>query len=112
MDKINYDERESNWIEEFKSSNFEYIFRNDIENYILKLVFKIKKIEDFNIVIDIIDEDKIKKLEKIEYFLELLRKKALSLMKNFDSMKELNKENKDEKLSALINLLKIIYKNN
>ena len=111
LDKINFDERESNWMEEFKSSNFEDIFSNDIENYILKLVFKIKKIEDFNIVIDIIDEDKIKKLEKIEYFIELLRKKALSLMKNFDSMKELNKENKDDKLSALTKLLKIIYKN-
>ena len=43
---------------------------------------------------------------KIEYFIELLRKKALKLIKNSDSKNELKQTNK---LSALIKLLEFIY---
>ena len=37
----------------FKKSNLEEIFTDNLEEYILKLETKIKKIEDLGIVIDI-----------------------------------------------------------
>ena len=104
LDKINFDEKENEWKKSFKDSNFEEVFKNYIENYILKLVSKIKKIEDFEIVIDIINEEKIKDMGEIDYFIRLLKKKALDLMKNSDSMKELSTRN--VKLSAFTKLLK------
>ncbi len=45
---------------------------------------------------------------EIDYFIRLLKKKALDLMKNSDSMKELSTRN--VKLSAFTKLLEIIYK--
>ena len=108
LDKINFDDKEIEWVNAFKNSNFEEIFNNDIEGFILKLVSKIKKIEDFEIVIDIINEEKIKDMGEIDYFIRLLKKKALDLMTNSDSMKELSTSN--VKLSALTKLLEIIYK--
>ena len=113
LNKINYDENdeeENGWQKSFKESNFEDIFKNDIENYILKLVTKINKIEDIGIVINIINDEEIKKLNKIEYLIKLLRRKALNLVKNSDSLKEPNI--KHEILSALISLFIIIYKYN
>ena len=113
LDKINYDEKEdieNEWQKFFKDSKFEEIFKNDIENYILKLISKINKFEDLGIVINIINDEVIKELDKIEYLIKLLRKKALNLLKNSDSLKGQNI--KHEKLSALINLFIIIYKYN
>ena len=109
LDKINFDENETEWMKYFKDSNFENIFKNDIEKYILKLVSKIKKMEDLGIVIDIINEDEIKKMEKIEYLIGILRRKALNLMKNSESLK--NSNIKKDKLLSLTKLFIIIYKN-
>ena len=108
LDKINFDDKENDWQSSFKKSNFEDIFSNDIENFILKLVSKIKKIEDLGTVISIINEDKIKNLGKIEYLIGLLRKKALNLIKKPDSIKEPNI--RKDKLLALVKFIEIIYK--
>ena len=107
LDKINLNDKENVWMDSFKNCHFEDIFNNDIENYILKLVCKIKILEDLEIVLNIINEDKIINSGKIEYFIELLRKKTLNLMKNYDIPKEEGEGN--GKLSALIKLLKFIY---
>ena len=108
LDKINFDDTETEWMGSFKKRNFEEIFSKVIDNYLLKLVSKIKKMEHLGIVIDIINEDKIKSMDKIEFLLDLLRRKALNLMKNSDSMKEPNM--KKEKLQPLTKLCEIIYK--
>ena len=108
LDKINLDEKETEWMSSFKASNFEDIFKNDIDNYLLKLESKIEKMEDLGTVISIINEKKIEDLGKMEYFIGLLKRKTLNLMKNSNISKEHNI--KREKLSALISLFKIIYK--
>ena len=108
LDRIDFDDKENDWINSFKESKFENIFSNDIDNFILKLVSKIRKLEDLGRVINIINEDEIKKMNKMDYLIGLLRRKALNLMKNSDSLKGLTIEN--EKLLALKNLFIIIYK--
>ena len=106
LDKINFDDKENDWMKIYKNSNFENIFKNDIEKYLLKLISKVKKMEDLGIVIDIINEEEIKKMEKIEYLIGILRKKAMNLMKSSE-LKDSNY--KKEKLSSLIKLFIIIY---
>jgi len=108
LDKINLDEKETEWMNSFKGANFEDIFKNDIENYLLKLDSKIEKMEDLGTVISLINEKKIEDLGKMDYLIGLLKRKALNLMKNSNILKE--HKIKKEKLSALISLFKIIYK--
>ena len=108
MDKIDFDEQESDWKTSFKKSKFENIFNNNLEDYLLKLVSKVRKMEDLGTVISIINEEEIKKMEKFEFLISLLRRKALSLMKKMDLLKE--SLSKIDKLSALTSLFKIIYK--
>ena len=108
LDKIDFDEKEIEWKSSFKNCNFEDIFNTDIDKYLVKLYSKIKKMEDFDTFIALINEDKIKKLGKMEYLIKLLRKKVLYLMKSCDLWKEANKTN--EKISALTKLIEIIYK--
>lgn len=106
LDKINFDETEKDWLDPYKNSKFEDIFNKAIDNYILKLVSKIKKMEDLGTVISIINEDKIKNMGKMEFLIDLLRRKALNFMKNTNLFKE--PEMKNEKLSALTKLFEII----
>ena len=114
LDKINFDEKEieaeieTEWKIFFKNSNFEDIFSNDIDQFLSKLISKINKMEDLGIVISIINEDKIKNMGKMEYLIGKLRYKPINLINSSDSLKE--SKIKSEKLSALTNLFKIIYK--
>lgn len=61
----------------FKKSNLEEIFTDNLEEYILKLETKIKKIEDLGIVIDILNINKIQEMNKIVYLIGRLMKKVL-----------------------------------
>ena len=108
LDKINFDEEEIEWVNNFKSKNFEKIFKNEIENFIQKLVSKTNKMEDIGKIIDMINEDEIKNMDKIEYLIRALRKTSLDLMRNSDLEKEPKK--RDDKLSSLTCLFKLIYK--
>ena len=111
LDKINYDENddsENGWIKSFKEKKFEEIFKDNIESYILKLISKINKIEDLGIVINLVNDDIIQKFEKAEYLVKSLRRKAINLLKNSESLKDPNIKN--EKLSSLSDLFIIIYK--
>ena len=106
LDKINFDDEENEWVCSFKNSKFEEIFKNDIDNYILKLVSKIKKLEDLGRVIDIINEDEIKNMNKMEYLIGLLRRKVFNLLKSSDILRG---SVKIYKLKALTSLFTIIY---
>ena len=107
LDKINFEEQENDWKSNFKNSKFEEIFADNLEEYILKLETKIKKMEDLGIVIDIININKIQEMNKMEYLIGRLRKKVFVLMKAPQSLKE--KDSKNNKLSALIKLFKTLY---
>ena len=61
----------------FKKSNLEEIFTDNLEEYILKLETKIKKMEDLGIVIDILNINKIQEMNKIVYLIGRLMKKVL-----------------------------------
>ena len=77
LDKINFDDMENEWVSSFKNSKFEVIFQNDIDNYLLKLVSKIKKLEDLGRVIEIINEDEIKKNKQNGLFNRTIKEKSL-----------------------------------
>ena len=109
LDKINFDDEENDWICNFKNSNFEDIFKNDIDNFIQKLISKIKKLEDLKKIIDMINENKIKEMNKMDNLIRALRKTTLKLLKSSELLKEPKK--KDDKLSSLICLFELIYRN-
>ena len=77
LNKINSEEKENNCMSNFKKSNLEEIFTDNLEEYILKLETKIKKIEDLGIVIDILNINKIQEMNKIVYLIGRLMKKVL-----------------------------------
>jgi len=108
LDKINFDENDNEWMDNYKKANFEKIFKNDIEKYIIKIISKIKKIEDLGKVIAIINEDEIKNLDKMEFLIRELKKKIFIIMRNSYSNNKANIKN--GKLSALNSLFRFIYK--
>jgi len=109
LDKINFDEKETEWIAQFKSAQFENTFANIIEKYIQKLISKISKIEDLGKVISLINEDIIKNLNEMDYLIRELKKKTFYLMKNWSLIND-EKASK-EKLAAFAKLFIFFYKN-
>ena len=108
IDKINFDDKDKEWIDKFKEAKFENIFKNFIEKYIQKLISKINKTEDLGIVISLINENEIKELDKMDYLLRELKKKAIYCIKNHHSINE-TKTRKN--ISALSSLFKLFYNN-
>jgi len=108
IDKINFDEKETEWIDEFKKAKFENIFKNYIKKYIQKLISKINKMEDLGIVISLMNENEIKELDTMDYLLRELKKKAFYWIKISHTMKE-TKKNKYN--SALASLFTLFYRN-
>ena len=108
LDKINFDDEENEWISSFKNSKFEVILKNDIDNYITKLISKTKKFEDLGKVIKIINLDEIIKMNKMDDLFRLLKIKTYNLLKNKDLFKG-EKNSKTNKLNALSSILKMFY---
>ena len=76
LDLIQIDEK---FIEEFKKRNFDKIFKDNISEYIKKILEKIKDIPHFNKIIKIID---IEKIEDKNIYLDLLKKRYDNFIHN------------------------------
>ena len=107
LDKINFDDEDDEWVSTFKNRKFEEIFKNDIENFLQKLISKINKMEDLKKIIDMINEKDIEKMGKMDYFIRTLRRTTMDLMKSSDLIKEPKK--RDDKLSSLTRFFQLIY---
>ena len=70
---------DNEFIEDFKNMNFEIIFKNNITEYIKKLIEKIKDISNFEPIIKLIN---IKNIEDKNIFLEQLKKRYDNLISN------------------------------
>ena len=79
FDFIDLDQIDNNFIEEFKGMNFEYIFKNNINEYIYKIFAKVKNIPNFNKVIQLIN---IKTLKNKNIYLYLLNEKYDEIISN------------------------------
>ena len=94
FDYINFDEekKQENFIKNFKKLNFEEVFENNIREYYIKIVSKIKNISTFGIVIKLIDTKKIK--DKIKDYYGLLEDKFDNIINKIELIndeKELSK---------------------
>jgi hypothetical protein len=72
FEKINIEKIDDEFINEFKQMNFEKIFKTNIDKYLLKLCNKIKKIQDFDNILKLVDEKNLDEKHKKNY-LDLLK---------------------------------------
>jgi len=101
FDFLNFDKIEDNFIDVFKKLKFELIFKNNIKEFLEKLISKIKNIPNFGAVIELIDIKRISK-ENIKDYYDLLKKK-------FDNIKNKIRDNKDKDIKVLSKFIKQIF---
>ena len=82
FDKINFQNVDFEFIEKFKTCQFEKIFKNNINNYLQKFCSKIKNINDFDTILNLINDKEIE--ISIDTYIELLSDKydSFNLYKN------------------------------
>ena len=79
FEKINIEKIDDEFINEFKQMNFEKIFKTNIDKYLLKLCNKIKKIQDFDNILKLVDEKNLDEKHKKNY-LDLLKDRYESII--------------------------------
>jgi len=79
FDFLDLDQIDNNFIGYFRRMNFEYIFKDNIAEYIKKFIEKIKTIPNFDIVIQLIN---MNLLENKNIYLDSLNKKYDNIIKN------------------------------
>lgn len=104
LDKIDLEKIDNKFIEKFEKCEFEKIFKFDLKNYILKILNKIKKITDFDIIIKLINLNNLGN-EKSTY-LSLLKSKYKMAIKS----SELSNNN-EVLIKSLANLTNFICVN-
>ena len=80
--KLNDIEDDEKFIDDFRDMNFELIFRNNISEYIDKIISKIKTISNFYNIIKLINLKNIEDLGKIDIYLNFLNKKYENSIRN------------------------------
>ena len=98
---------DNDFIEDFKRMNFENIFKENIAEYINKILSKIKDISNFDTIIKLINIDN---LEDKNIFLDFLKKKYDNIIKKeigllTDGQLKLNKAGKVAAEIAIINYI-------
>jgi len=78
FDNFNLNNVDNDFIEDFRKMNFELIFKENINEYINKIMSKIKNINDFDAIIKLIN---IKNISEKRIFLDVLNKKYDSIIK-------------------------------
>ena len=81
FDMIDLEKSDEQFFDTFKKANFENVSKDKINDFLNKMDSKIKSIEDFKIIMKLIDIEKIKKLNKVGYYLDLLKKKYEYILK-------------------------------
>ena len=101
FEKINIEKIDDEFINEFKQMNFEKIFKTNIDKYLLKLCNKIKKIQDFDNILKLVDEKNLDEKHKKNY-LDLLKDRYESIIQE---KKKLLFSNENEELEKIIKVL-------
>ena len=107
FEKINIEKIDDEFIDEFKKMNFEIIFKDKIEDYLLKLSDKIKKIQDFDSILKLVNEKNLEEKQKINY-LNLLKRIYNSLIQE---KKLYENEGLEKNIKVLSNLTNFLYIN-
>ena len=81
FDMIDLEKSDEQFFDTFKKADFENVFKDKINDFLNKMDSKIKSIEDFKIIMKLIDIEKIKKLNKVNYYLDLLKTKYEYILK-------------------------------
>ena len=103
---LNDIENDQDFINDFRKMKFEIIFKENISEYIDKIMSKIKTISNFDNIIKLINIKNIEELGKIDKYLNLLNKKYENIIKykiNILTGEELNKAIKVVADIAIIN---------
>ena len=79
FDFLDLNQIDNDFIEDFRQMNFEYIFKDNIAEYIKKFIEKINNIPNFNTVIQLIN---IKNIENKNLYLDSLNKKYDNIISN------------------------------
>ena len=106
--KLNDIEEDYEFINDFRNMNFEIIFKQNISEYIDKIISKITKISNFDNIIKLINIKNIQDLGKIDKYLKSLNKKYDNIIRNeinFLSGKQL-----DKAIGVVADLVVINYK--
>ena len=78
LSRIDFEEINDEFILKFKNMKFEKIFKTDISNFYLIFTNKIKKLNDFNIILKLIDVDALES-DKTDYLRQLKNKFNLAI---------------------------------
>ena len=105
LDKINLEQTDEEFISQFKEIGFEKLFKKYIKKYISLMVNKIQKIEDFNTIINLIDEKNLNE-DKFTYFDRLIQKYYI-IIKKIKGIKD-----EEHVIKSLANLSYFLYENN
>ena len=81
LKRINLETIDDDFKETFKNMEFETIFEDDLENYVYILLEKIEKIEDFDIILELININKLGKI-KSKYLNNLINKYKIAIKKS------------------------------
>jgi hypothetical protein len=104
FDYIDFDDNNEQFIKTFKKLQFEKIFKDNIIEFLKKMISKIKNISNFGTVIELID---IKKISKINDFYYLLKDKYEYYIKG--QIESLNGEKLNEAVKILAKFVDILY---
>ena len=104
FNKINFEKIDQNFIDTFKKYNFEILFENDIQSFLLVFFDKVKKIEDIDIILELIQMDNLKSAK--QQYIDLLINKYDFLIGN---ILDYNDEEINNIIKVLANLTKFIF---
>ena len=94
-----------NFIETFRMFGFENVFKDNIYEFLNRIVNKITDISSFDTVIDLILLDRIK--EKVKGFIESLKNKYELFIKH--ELEKLEKNNIDKPVEIIVKFAKLIF---
>ena len=106
FDSFDLNNIDNDFIEDFRGMNFEIIFKEHINEYIKKIIEKIKSIQDFIKIIKLIN---IESLENKNVFLDPLNKQYDSIIMNEIGLLSESKLEEAINVSAKIALINYIY---
>ena len=105
---LNDIEDDKDFISDFRKMNFEMIFKENISEYLDKIMSKIKTISNFDNIIRLINIQNIEVLGKTDKYLKSLNKRYENIIK--DKINKLNGEELNKSIKVVADLVIINYK--
>ena len=106
LNKIDIEKIDDEFIKRFEEMNFEKIFEDRLEQYLMIFVKKIQKITDFDVILKLID---IKKLgNKVKFYLKTIKNTYGVVIREYELSEE---DNKTEQIQSISNLTFFICMN-